>query len=253
MRWGPGHNRPVGARLLVGLLVVGLMGAGGVKAADGLGLGSPVLVSIAVTPVAADVPVGGTQQFTATGTYADLSTKDLTDAVTWSSSLTAAATVSDAPGSQGVATGVAAGATTVTATDPSSLLAGTAALAVLPVTLPLPPPPPPPSLSVSPGSGRRRAPLAVGGAGFDPGEAVVVTYVLGPTHRRVTSTELCHTTVAPDGTFGCRAAVPRRIRSGRKGTHTVQAVDSSGTEGITSFVLVTGRSHAGPRGGAPRS
>ena len=46
-----------------------------------------------------------TQQFTATGTYSDLSTANLTDSVTWSSSLTGTATVSNTSGSQGLATG----------------------------------------------------------------------------------------------------------------------------------------------------
>ena len=51
------------------------------------------LVSIAVTPATATLKVGQTQQFTATGTYADSSTADLTSAVAWTS---------DAPGVVGV-------------------------------------------------------------------------------------------------------------------------------------------------------
>ena len=43
------------------------------------------LVSIAVTPNPATLKVGQVQQFTATGTYADSSTADLTSQVTWSS------------------------------------------------------------------------------------------------------------------------------------------------------------------------
>ena len=92
------------------------------------------LVAIAVTPPVATVAAGATQQFTATGTYSDLSTRDLTDQVTWSSSAGTTASISNAAGSQGLATGVATGAVTITATDSSSLLSGTAALTVTPIS-----------------------------------------------------------------------------------------------------------------------
>src|SRR5690606_6449709 len=42
------------------------------------------LVSIAVTPANPNVALGNTQQFTATGTYTDASSTDLTASVTWS-------------------------------------------------------------------------------------------------------------------------------------------------------------------------
>ena len=72
---------------------------------------SPALVSIAVTPAAQSVLVNATQQFTATGTYADSSHADISSTVTWSSSDTTLATVNAA----GLATGVAAGNITVQA------------------------------------------------------------------------------------------------------------------------------------------
>ena len=55
----------------------------------GPGVASPPprsLVSISVTPADADVLLGTFQQFTATGTYSDHTSQDLTDSVTWSSS-----------------------------------------------------------------------------------------------------------------------------------------------------------------------
>jgi len=55
------------------------------------------LVSIAVTPVNGTVKVGQVQQFTATGTYANNTTADLTSQVTWSSDAAAIAGV-DASG-----------------------------------------------------------------------------------------------------------------------------------------------------------
>jgi hypothetical protein len=72
------------------------------------------LVSIAVTPVD---PVLATttssQQMTATGTYADTTTADLTTAVIWDSATPAAATIDPA----GLVTGVATGASLITATQ----------------------------------------------------------------------------------------------------------------------------------------
>jgi uncharacterized protein YjdB len=74
--------------------------------------GSPILVSIAVTPVNPSIAVGGHQQFTATGTYSDGSHQDLTTTATWSSSSPAVATIN----TTGLATGISAGSTTITAT-----------------------------------------------------------------------------------------------------------------------------------------
>ena len=71
------------------------------------------LTSIAVTPAApAHLKVGATQQFTATGTYSDSSTADITATVVWASGTTATATIT---ASGGLATGVAQGTTQITA------------------------------------------------------------------------------------------------------------------------------------------
>ena len=51
------------------------------------------LASITVTPVAASVPNGETDQFTATGNLTDNSTLDLTGLVSWASSATSVATI----------------------------------------------------------------------------------------------------------------------------------------------------------------
>jgi len=74
---------------------------------------SVTLSSIAVAPSAATVPAGLTQQFTATGTYSDGSTKDLTSSATWSSSDISKATIAS---TSGLATGKSVGTTTITAT-----------------------------------------------------------------------------------------------------------------------------------------
>jgi PKD repeat protein len=77
------------------------------------------LQSIAVTPANASVVQGGTRQYTATGTYSDGSTQDLTTTATWSSS-NPNVTISNAAGSQGLATAsttTGSTTTTITATD----------------------------------------------------------------------------------------------------------------------------------------
>ena len=52
-----------------------------------------MLQSIAVTPANPSVAKGLTQQFTATGTYSDSSTQNLTSQVTWASATTSVATI----------------------------------------------------------------------------------------------------------------------------------------------------------------
>jgi len=79
------------------------------------------LVSIAVTPNPANIFVGGTQQFVATGTYSDASTANITGSVTWSANAPA-----------GLFTGTAAGSFAVTA----SLGAITSPAATVNVTVP---------------------------------------------------------------------------------------------------------------------
>lgn len=91
------------------ILSIGIFSCGGSTSTGG---GSTTLTSIAVTPATPSVFIGGTRQFTATGTYSDSTTADITTSVTWSSSNAAVATI----GSTGLATGVAVGTTTITAT-----------------------------------------------------------------------------------------------------------------------------------------
>ena len=94
--------------------------ASGIHDAEALRVTAAVLVSISVMPTNPSIALGTTQQFTATGIYSDNSTQDLTSSATWSSSIRAVATASNAPGSNGLATSVAVGLTTITATDPAS-------------------------------------------------------------------------------------------------------------------------------------
>jgi hypothetical protein len=107
--------------------------SGSISGSTSLTVTSATLVSIAVTPTNPSIVSGTTQQFTATGTYSDSSTQDLTTSVTWNSSRTYRATISNAAGSNGLASAIAAGSTTITATSGS--ISGSTSLTVTSATL----------------------------------------------------------------------------------------------------------------------
>src|SRR5258708_4933940 len=98
------------------------------------------LLYIAVTPQSQTIVKGRTRQFTATGTYSDNSTRDLTTQVTWISSDTSRATIS----ATGLATGIDFGSATITAASGSIF-----GSALLDIFLPNPSPPPPLNQSVT--------------------------------------------------------------------------------------------------------
>jgi 6-phosphogluconolactonase (cycloisomerase 2 family) len=93
----------------------------------------PALTSISVAPANLTLHVGSTRQFIATGGYSDGSQQDITASVTWSSTAATVASINNVAGSNGVATAVGAGSTTITAT--SGTLSGSTTLAVTSVTL----------------------------------------------------------------------------------------------------------------------
>ena len=109
-------------------------GTNGIVAPGGTGgdttTTAPTLVSIAATPASTSIPVGQTQQFTATGTLSDNSTQFVTSTISWSSSDPSIATIT----SGGLATGVTSGTATITATDSTTGLSATATLTVTPLT-----------------------------------------------------------------------------------------------------------------------
>ncbi len=86
--------------------------SGSVSGTASLTVTSATLVSLAVTPAGSSMAVGTTKQFTAIGTFSDSSTQDITSSVVWSSSNAAAAGING----QGLASSVATGSTTITAT-----------------------------------------------------------------------------------------------------------------------------------------
>jgi trimeric autotransporter adhesin len=106
---------------------------GSVSGTAGLTVTPATLVSIGVTPANPSIADGTSVQFAATGTYSDNSTQDLTTSVTWSSSNTGVASISNASGSNGLASAQSQGAVTITAALGS--VSGTAGLTVTPATL----------------------------------------------------------------------------------------------------------------------
>jgi uncharacterized protein YjdB len=93
---------------------------------------TPILTSISVSPAAPSIAVGATQQFTATGTYSDGSTKPVTTA-TWTAANPAIATIN----ASGLATAVASGATKITAS--SNGISGSTTLTVSGLTVSISP------------------------------------------------------------------------------------------------------------------
>jgi hypothetical protein len=84
------------------------------------------LVSISITQPNPIINVGTSQQFTATGTYSDKTTADVTSMVTWTSGNRAVASIT----SSGLATGVAAGRSSITAADVATKISGSADFSV---------------------------------------------------------------------------------------------------------------------------
>jgi len=103
---------------------------GTVSGSTGLTVTAAALRSIIVAPANPSIRVGATQQFAATGSYSDGSTRNLTSAVAWSSTVPSVATISNTSGSQGLATSAAAGQSTIQATY--SAIIGSTTLTVMP-------------------------------------------------------------------------------------------------------------------------
>jgi trimeric autotransporter adhesin len=101
--------------------------ASGITGTASLTVNGPGLVSIAVTPPTASVAQNTTVQYTATGTYTDGSSQNITSSVTWVSSNPAVASI-NLNGAPGLAKAITAGTTIISAT--SGNVSGTASLTV---------------------------------------------------------------------------------------------------------------------------
>ncbi|HTT06490.1 MAG TPA: PilC/PilY family type IV pilus protein [Steroidobacteraceae bacterium] len=217
-----------------GTTTVATIGAGGLATGGGIGssvitatlagisgtasltvVPLPTLSSITVTPANQTIYVGATQQYTATGKYSDGSTQNLTASVTWTSSAGAVASIS----SGGLATGITAGATLITATDGS--VSGSTGLTVInhPSLLSISVAPPDPSIDV----GQTQQFTATGH--YSDGSTVNLTTASGISW---TSTNTSVATVTLSGGLATGAAI---------GLTTIQA--SYGTVSGNALLTVT--------------
>jgi hypothetical protein len=87
---------------------------------------APTLTSITVSPASASIVADATQQFTATATYSNGTTANVSSKASWTVAIPAVASIN----SSGMATGVAAGSTTMTASQNG--ISGNASLTVTP-------------------------------------------------------------------------------------------------------------------------
>jgi len=105
--------------------VVAVLLALSLGSCSGFFAGSNTIVSLSIAPNGAFILPDATEQYSATATFGDNSTGDVTSSVTWTSSQTGVATIN----SSGLATGVALGTTTITAASTNNVTA-TATLTV---------------------------------------------------------------------------------------------------------------------------
>ncbi|MET0591502.1 MAG: hypothetical protein ABW133_02310, partial [Polyangiaceae bacterium] len=94
----------------------------GVSGSTQLTVTNATLSSVTIAPDPGAISLGGTTtlQFVATGTYSNGSSQNITALCTWDSATPATATISNAPGTKGVATGLAAGSTVISVECPGS-------------------------------------------------------------------------------------------------------------------------------------
>ena len=119
--WSSSNSSIVAINPITGIALGLLGGTANITASLGgitstavpLNITSATLQSISVAPATPSIALGTTQQFTATGTYSDLSTADITTSVTWASSVPGTASIS---AGTGLAHGLVAGTTQISAT-----------------------------------------------------------------------------------------------------------------------------------------
>jgi hypothetical protein len=119
------------------------------------GLTPVALASIALNPAAPTLSAGGSQRFTATGTFSDSSTEDLSSVI-WTSSDNTVATLTDDNTNSGTAFGVATGSASVTAC--AGTVCGSTTLTVSPQQLSI--------TSLSPTAGNVGDPVIIAGTAF---------------------------------------------------------------------------------------
>ena len=87
----------------------------GLSATLAINVTNAMLSTIEITPLTQSLPAGTTQAFSATGIYTDNSFQNITELVTWASSNTTVATISNTPNSKGQLTSSLSGMTDISA------------------------------------------------------------------------------------------------------------------------------------------
>ena len=138
------NNRGLAQSISPGVAIITASFSGASGSAS-LTVTEPDLVSLSITPSSASVAVGESEQLSVVGKFSDGTTQDLTANATWTSSNTQVATVSNAAGTKGFATGISAGSTGIRAsfsdvTSNQALLtvtsgAGNAGTAIVSITI----------------------------------------------------------------------------------------------------------------------
>jgi trimeric autotransporter adhesin len=105
----------------------------GITGTKAVTISSLTVTSVAVSPSTKSIVQGTSTQFTATATYSDGSTRDVSNSAVWSSSNTSIAGVTTSTSTGGAAQGISAGSSTITATIGGK--SGTATLTVTAATL----------------------------------------------------------------------------------------------------------------------
>ena len=176
------------------------------------------LMAIDVTPVSATIPAGTTQQFTATGTFTDGSTQDVTSTVQWSTSDALVVTVSNAPATAGLATGLDVGTVAVTAA--AGQILATASLTVSPAALV--------SIAVTPAT----ATIALGRAH----QFVAIGTYTDATTKDITTTVVWSTSLATVAVVSNALGSEGLAVSAGLGTATITATDQSISGAATLIV-----------------
>ncbi len=132
---GSGANSPgLAASVGAGTSIITASFGGMPSNAAALTVNPAELQSISITPGSASVAVGQTLQFTATGHYTDGSEQDITASADWTSSNGSVASVGSITGTKGLATGLAEGTVSLSATF-KGVASNAATLHVLPAIL----------------------------------------------------------------------------------------------------------------------
>ncbi|MBI3594810.1 MAG: Ig-like domain-containing protein, partial [Nitrospirae bacterium] len=156
--------------------------SGAISGNTNLSVTAPSLTSISVIPLIPSIVIGQTQQFTAVGNYSNGSTQNLTESVTWSSSKPAFSIISNTSGTNGLATAVSLGTSTITASIGS--VSSSTTLAVITAAQPM-------VTSLSPATSiygvTASRPLTIAGSNFLPGATIKLGTLTGTAQYTTTA------------------------------------------------------------------